>query len=130
MEGNRTTLKSSTIFVSIGKETQVFRSVHEIPQKLRKQLVHTTGGWQSATILIADRRGRAELARALQGEPSPVQSRLAGSGAARRLIASRIDPEMIHSQPAKWFELWLRRWPELCTVAAVGIALWLVFGLR
>ena len=76
----RLTARTSTIFIatgSTGTQTRVFRSVHEVPAALRRRLQQSTNGINSATILIADRRGREELVRALQGLPSDVQSRLA-----------------------------------------------------
>ena len=69
--------KSSTIFIGTSESTQVYRSLSEIPAPLRRRLRETTQSPTSATILIADKRGREELIRALQGEPSHVQCRLA-----------------------------------------------------
>src|SRR4051795_1991740 len=71
------TAKRSTIFIAAGKGIQVFHSVSEVPAPLRRKLQETTRSTNSATILIADRQGREELVRALQGEPSSVQCRLA-----------------------------------------------------
>ncbi len=62
-------VKSSVIVISAGGHDGVYRSVDEIPQPLRRQLQKTTNGLNSATILIADRRGRNELARALRRIP-------------------------------------------------------------
>ncbi|MBV8812106.1 MAG: hypothetical protein JO033_25850 [Acidobacteriaceae bacterium] len=73
----RLTAKSSTIFIATGEETRVYRSVEDVPPPLRRKLVESTRGLNSATILIADKRGREELVRALQGRASEVQSRLA-----------------------------------------------------
>jgi hypothetical protein len=63
---HRVTVKTSTIFIAKGGRTRVYRSVSEIPQRLRKELEESTNGFNSATILIADRRGRKEIPRALQ----------------------------------------------------------------
>jgi hypothetical protein len=73
----RLTARSSTIFIATGEETRVYRSVEDVPPPLRRKLVESTRGLNSATILIADKRGREELVRALQGRASEVQSRLA-----------------------------------------------------
>ena len=61
---HRVTVKTSTIFIAKGGRTRVYRSVSEIPQRLRKELEESTNGFNSATILIADRRGRKEILRA------------------------------------------------------------------
>src|ERR1700676_3399962 len=75
----RLTVKSSTIFISVGNKTKVYRSVAEVPPPLRKKLEQSTSGINSATILIADRRGRQELIQALRGLPSDIRSRVASS---------------------------------------------------
>src|ERR1039457_7582333 len=54
---------------------QVYRSVDEVPAGLRTRLLKSTNGVNSATILIADRRGRKEIAKAMRHMPGPVQRR-------------------------------------------------------
>jgi hypothetical protein len=70
------TLKSSTIFIATSKQTSVYRSVDEVPPKLRKKLAASTSSVNSATILIADRRGRDEVARLIRSLPSGMQAQL------------------------------------------------------
>src|SRR5258708_35924576 len=84
---HRVTVKTSTIFIAKGGRTKVYRSVEEMPRRLRQELEQSTNGFNSATILIADRRGRAEILRALQGMPSTLRTRLASSLAASQSIA-------------------------------------------
>ncbi|MFL6416531.1 MAG: hypothetical protein ACJ74Y_12785 [Bryobacteraceae bacterium] len=71
------TAKRSTVFIADARGIQVFKSVSDVPLPLRRKLQESTRSSNSATILIADRHGREELVRALQGEPSSVQCRLA-----------------------------------------------------
>ena len=54
----------------------MYRSVEEVPARLRSRLVKSTNGSNSATILIADRRGRQEIARTMRSLPGPAQRRL------------------------------------------------------
>jgi hypothetical protein len=68
-------MKSSTILISAGQTDAVYRSVKEVPAPLRRKLLKSTNGLNSATILIADRRGREEIARAIQNLPSSLQRR-------------------------------------------------------
>jgi hypothetical protein len=69
-------MKSSTILISDGRTDAVYRSVAEVPHKLRKRLLKYTSGMNSATILIADRRGKEELAKAIRRLPGNAQQRL------------------------------------------------------
>jgi hypothetical protein len=73
--GKSGVMKSSTILISAGETDAVYRSVKEVPAPLRRKLLRSTNGLNSATILIADRRGREEIARAIQNLPSSLQRR-------------------------------------------------------
>ncbi len=67
--------QTSTVLISTGGADRVFRSVDEVPAGLRTRLLKSTNGANSATILIADRRGRQEIAKAMRNLPGPVQKR-------------------------------------------------------
>ena len=69
-------MKTSTILISAGRTDAVYRSVAEVPQRLRQRLLKYTSGINSATILIADRRGKEELAKAIRRLPGNAQQRL------------------------------------------------------
>jgi hypothetical protein len=53
--------------------------VDEVPARLRNRLLKTTNGANSATILIADRKGRKEIDKAMRKLPGPAQRRLGHS---------------------------------------------------
>jgi hypothetical protein len=72
-------LKTSTILISADDTESVYLSVREVPEPLRKKLLHFTNSVNSRTILIADRRGRQEIARALRNLPGGSQRRLSNS---------------------------------------------------
>jgi len=67
---------TSAVLISAGGSDMVFRSVDEVPPRLRSKLLKSTNGANSATILIADRRGRKEIAKAMRKLPGPAQRRL------------------------------------------------------
>jgi len=69
-------MKSSTILISAAGTDSVYRSVKEVPAPLRRKLLKSTNGLNSATILIADRRGREEIARAIRNLPASLQRRV------------------------------------------------------
>ena len=73
--------QTSTVFISSGGNDLVYRSVDEIPARLRTKLLKFTNGRNSATILIADRRGRREIAKAMRSLPGPAFRRQAATGA-------------------------------------------------
>jgi len=118
----RVTARNSTIFIATGEMTRVYRSIAEVPLDLRRKLHACTRGMNSATILIADKRGREELVRALQGRPTEVRCRLADNMRAREQEESS---KAVRRIPAS-----LRTWLELLLPVAIGASLWLVIGSR
>jgi hypothetical protein len=113
----RVTIKSSTIFISVGEKTSIYRSLDEVPAPLKKRLHDCTNGINAATILIADRRGREEILRVIQGLPSRVGDRVAAS-----LTGTAPPPTR---RPLDW-----RTWLEILLPAAVGLLIWLAFSYR
>lgn len=133
-----TTIKKTTIYINLGEKTQVFQSPEDIPDSLRKKLLASTRGMNSATILIADRGGREEIRKVLRGESSALKSRLrneylresVGDMAARtgEAVTDRLElspattDRRLGSNDWGWWQ-----WGELLLPGAVGLALWLLF---
>jgi hypothetical protein len=67
-------MKTSTILISTGETRRVYRSVDEVPDPLKRQLLRSTNGPSSATIVIADRKGRKQMARAIRSLPVTAAS--------------------------------------------------------
>lgn len=111
----RLTLKSSTIFISVGGETKVYRSVDEVPAAARKKLRESTNGLNAATILIADRKGREEIVKAIQGMPSGIRGRIPPLFQASKEQRARLD----------W-----RTWVEILLPGIVGLLIWLAFTYK
>lgn len=105
-------MKTSSVLIASRGFKQVYRSVSEVPSGLRKQLEDSTNGSNSGTILIADRRGKEEIAKAMQrigeaeSEPPADQNLVAGG----------------------WRAMGLSRWNWLGVAIgfASGALLWLV----
>lgn len=122
------TIKRTTVFIAMGDRTQVFRSPDDIPTPLKKQLAESTRGMNSATILIADRGGREEIRKILNGEPSPLKSRLRAD-----FLKRSVGERSVAAAPKvrnTWRDWRWRQWAELLLPGAVGLGLWLLFALK
>ena len=131
-----TTIKRTTVYVSMGESTQVFRAPEDMPAALRKKLAISTRGMNSATILIADRGGREEIRKILNGQPSALKSRLRADYLKRSLDDPTENPisesllatgKVDDPYHLPWRQWGWRHWAELLLPAAVGAALWLLF---
>ena len=86
--GAKGVVKTSTILISSGERQTVYRSVEEVPDSLKRQLIRSTNGLNSATIVIADRQGRKEIAKAIRNLPGPVGLDPAVNRARPRLVTA------------------------------------------
>jgi hypothetical protein len=68
--------QSSTVLISSEGSETFYRSVDEVPDSLKTKLLKSTNSSNSATILIADRRGRKEIAKAMRSLPGTAQRRM------------------------------------------------------
>src|SRR5258708_27877145 len=125
---HRVTIKTSTIFIAKSGQTQVYRSVGEIPAPLRKELEESTNSFNSATILIADRRGREEIVRALNGLPSSLRSRLASSLMGRPETGEA--PPKPESKAAPVIHFLPRHWLGILPPGAVSLLIWAALDVR
>ena len=121
---HRVTVKTSTIFIAKGGKTRVFHSVSDVPAPLRKELEASTNSFNSATILIADRRGREEIVRALNGLPTGLRSRLASSLTPKPLSVTG------ETVPPRALDFLRRNWVEVLLPGAVGLIVWFAFHYR
>jgi len=53
--------KFSIVYISRGEKTEVFHSVEEIPEELKKRIARSARGSQVETLLIANEKGREML---------------------------------------------------------------------
>ncbi len=73
----QSTLRTKSILVSTLDHTEWFQSKEDLPAPIRKQMESALNSPNSFTFLLADRKGRDELVRALGGEASPLTPRYA-----------------------------------------------------
>jgi hypothetical protein len=100
-------MKTSAVLIAAGGERQVYRSVAEVPASVRKLLQDSTNSRNSATILIADRRGKEEIAKALDRVSEPV-------------------PAPAASPVWRLFGLSWRNWVGVAIGFVSGVAAWLI----
>jgi hypothetical protein len=100
-------MKTSAVLIAAGGERQVYSSVNDVPPSLRKLLQDSTSGANAATILIADRRGKEEIAKALERVSEPAVESPAES-------------------PSRVLGLSLRNWVGVAIGFASGVIGWLV----
>ena len=112
---DRLTQKTSSILISVGGDIRVYRSVAEVPLPLRRKLLKSTSGTNSATVLIADEGGRREILRSLQGLPSDLQSRLV------KTLAGSEETKTRTVAGLGW-----RQWVEIGLLGGIGLCLWLL----
>lgn len=99
--------QTSTVLISTGRADRVYRSVEDVPARLRSRLLKTTNGANSATILIADRKGRKVIDKAYRKLPANAQ---------RRMVHS-----MLSGEPSVNPMAWLT--PKLRKAIALAVAL-------
>jgi hypothetical protein len=116
----RVTHRLSTYIVSTNGTTEVYGSMKEVPPEHRQKLLAATSGPLSGTILIADERGREEIAKALEGAPTPLRSRFIDSLA--RKHQRRLGADRWRSR--------IRAVAEIALVGGIGLCLWLLASMK
>jgi hypothetical protein len=90
--------QTSSVLISTGGSDRVYRSVEEVPDKLRTRLLKTTNGRNARTILITDRKGRRMIDKAL--------GKLPGSNhRVHSLLSGKATPD-----PMAWLTRERRQW--------------------
>lgn len=108
-------VRTSTVLISSGRTAAVYRSVREVPDALRKKLLRSTSGLNAATILIADRRGREELAKAIRRLPAQAQGKLMKS----------LFGESADGSPVRWLDARRRKLAGAALAMMTALVVWL-----
>ena len=102
-------VKTSSILISSGETSKVYRSVEDVPDGLKQQLFRSTNGLNSATILIADRQGRTEIAKAIRSLPAASVA-----DGAEPNSSSKLSPAVL-------------RWTAVILLIGVVALVWVIF---
>lgn len=113
-------VKTSGVMIAAGEAHRFYRSVQDVPEPLRKQLIETTAGSNSGTILVADRGGREQLSRMMaRREAAPRSS------PASPQIESGAGPEESETSRVSWLA-----WCGFLLVLVIAGILAMLFGLH
>jgi len=58
-------MKTSSVMIAAGEGPMFYRSVQDVPEPLRTQLIESTHGSNSGTIVIADRAGKDQITQVI-----------------------------------------------------------------
>ena len=88
-------MKTSVVMISAGGERGFYRSVQDVPEPLRRQLLETTTSHNSGTIVIADRAGKEQITQVLarreaNPEPDPMPTTVEAEVEAVAVPAPRV----------------------------------------
>ncbi|HLI84998.1 MAG TPA: hypothetical protein VKV17_13835 [Bryobacteraceae bacterium] len=111
--------QTSTVLIALEGADKIYRSMEEVPGRLRTKLLKSTNSPNAATILIADRRGRQEIARVMRGL-GRASSRLAKARGGRAPLQSMLAGE---TAPAPGWLTQRRKFAILLVLWALAAAL-------
>lgn len=117
-------IKTSAVMIAAGGERGFYRSVQDVPEPLRTQLLETTTSPNSGIIVIADRAGKEQLTQVMARREARLggnQSALPGSPE----VAAPQTPDSPALLPAAPFP-WLA-WTGFAVVLALAAIIFLVF---
>jgi len=113
-EGESGVFQTSVVLIAAQARDMVYRSMEEVPRPWRNKLEQSTNGPNSATILIADRRGREELARVMRNLPG-------SGGAARQRRALRVQSLLAGKRSSRGPVAWFSPRRKAAILAGLGI---------
>lgn len=132
-------MKTSAVLISTGGQESFYQSVHDVPEKLRRQLMESTSSENSGTIVIADRAGKEQLTQVLGRRERPRRAlqgptRDDSTHEALAHLAMPVPPEAGSADAPVKLSLRIRlpwiAWAGFALVLAGGLAFSLFFGMR
>jgi hypothetical protein len=72
-------MKTSAVMIAAGDEQGFYRSVQDVPEPLRTQLIEITNSANAGTIVIADKAGKEQLTQVIARRDS-ARERVAAGG--------------------------------------------------
>jgi hypothetical protein len=107
-------MKTSAVMIAASGERGFYRSVQDVPEPLRTQLIETTTSPNSGIIVIADRAGKEQLTQVM------ARREAGGDGAGQAVVPNSPAPRVISRLP------WLA-WAGFAAVLALAAIVFAIF---
>lgn len=114
-------MKTSAVMIAARGESGFYRSVQDVPEPLRTQLIETTTSQNSGIIVIADKAGKEQLTQVMARR----QARRTASEAAEEELPESIVPPAQKQSPR--IDPRLLAWAGLIAVLLITVMLFFVF---
>jgi hypothetical protein len=111
--------------IAAGDEQGFYRSVQDVPEPLRTQLLETTSSRNSGTIVIADRAGKEQLTQAIARREAAQHSGTGGTTRAVPVADPLTIPEAGPHARLQWIA-----WAGLTLVLVLAAVISCIFYLH
>ncbi len=118
-------MKTSAVMIAAGGERGFYRSVQDVPEPLRTQLLETTTSSNSGVIVIADRAGKEQLTQVLARHEAGSEG--ASKEVTKELTAETPPPEEALSVASRL--PWLA-WAGFILVLVLSAVIFALFQLH
>lgn len=124
-------IKTSAVLISVGRKCGFYRSVQEVPEPLRTQLITTTAGQNAGTIVIADRAGKEQLTRVMARRDSSPGGDSEDIGPARESAGEPMAEELAEARSGyRLYGVSWMAWAGLVAVLSAAAVISTLFGMR
>lgn len=83
-------IKTSAVMIAAAGEKGFYRSVQDVPEPLRKQLLAITTSANSGTIVIADRAGKEQITQVIGRREAVARATVAAPAGSKRKWRGRV----------------------------------------
>jgi hypothetical protein len=122
-------MKTSSVMIAAGDERNFYRSVQDVPEPLRSQLILSTQSENSGTILIADRAGKDQITQVIARRESAKERKALAAAKEPQAVPG---PRVVTPSYLDWKVLGLSWvvWVGLVLFLLAAGLIFMVFGLR
>lgn len=121
-------MKTSAVMIATAAEKGFYRSVRDVPEGLRQELLRVTTGENCGTIVIADRAGKEQLTQTVARRDA-VKGRIAKVPASGVATNRPAGSAWLLSRPGLWARSWVF-WAGIALLCGSAGVVAAVFTLR